>query len=363
MVIPVQKIILNLLKRVDLFLIPGLNLNLKIKYKWECILNTLFSHCSVGVIPEFRFFCCNQWSSLIQDGNAAIVNAFWIFYQLLNLRTRKNLCWREGTWTHGTLPCVGSRNQARKWSDLTAHVARSCQVRDPYRVQVVGAVLFPVRLLGRPLRLRLQEPLLQHQGLLNILLANSVERLIEPRYAITLTSPVTLDSTSKSINNSLPLWWQHVSHSYKTTSTSSSHSCYHSRSQEALAWGGGSGDGLARNESTIHAAAPSPAPGIHDACFTDAHAEWVCQFEVYDKKGSIGNSTHAHGGFTRRPHRYRTHTPTQIHMFHVRVLNTPLLATINVQHCTNYLHNTTGCCCTAYAKRTCVPSCRTTGFV
>lgn len=207
---------------------------------------------------------------------------------------------------------------------ILLHILQDFAKVVPYRVQVVGAVLFPVRLLCRPLRFRLQEPLLQHQCLLNILLANSVERLIEPRYAITLTSPVILDSTSKSVNNGLPLWWQHVSHTHKTTTTCSSHSgpCsrYHSRSKETLAWGGGSGDGLARNESTIHAAAPSPAPGIHDACLTDAHAEWVCQFEEYDKKGSIGNNSHAHGVFTRRPHRYRTHTPTQIHMFHVRVL-------------------------------------------
>jgi hypothetical protein len=233
-------------------------------------------------------------------------------------------------------------------------------------MQVVCAVLFPVRLLRRSLRLWLQEPLLQHQCLLNILLANSIERLIEPRNAISLTSPITLDSTSQSINNSLPLWWQHVSHSYNTTSTSSSHSrhcsCNHSRSQEALAWGGGSGDGLARYESTIYAAAPSPAPGIHDACFTDAHAEWVGQFEVYGKKGSIGNNTHAHGGFRLRPHRYRTHIPTQVLILHVRVLKISLLATINV-HYTSLHHNTTGCCCTAYAKRTCVPSCRTTGFM
>lgn len=134
-----------------------------------------------------------------------------------------------------------------------------------YRVQTARAVLL-VRLLRCPFRLRLQKPLFQHQCLLNVLLANPVERLIEPRYTVTLTSPITLDSTPKSVNNSLPLRWQDISHSSP------------SWSQEALAWG--SSDGLARNESTIHAAAPSPAAGIHVARFTDTHAQGVCQFEV-----------------------------------------------------------------------------------
>ena len=92
-----------------------------------------------------------------------------------------------------------------------------------------------------------------------------------------------------------------------------------------MAWGGGSGYGLARNESTIHAAAPSPAPVIHDARFTNTHAKWVCQFgwgvtvilkmnydslsSLSPKEWSIGENTI--GGtplegvvvlFTHRPH-------------------------------------------------------------
>jgi hypothetical protein len=61
-----------------------------------------------------------------------------------------------------------------------------------------------------------------------------------------------------------------------------------------LAWGGGSGDGLARNESTIHAAAPSPAPRIHDARFTNTHTDRVCQFEVYAKTRPAGNRAHCY---------------------------------------------------------------------
>ena len=76
-----------------------------------------------------------------------------------------------------------------------------------YRVQVVGIILLLVRFLRCSLRLRLQEPLLQHQCLLDILFTESIEGLVKPWNALALTSPVAFDSSSESINNGLPLGW------------------------------------------------------------------------------------------------------------------------------------------------------------
>lgn len=73
-------------------------------------------------------------------------------------------------------------------------------------------VLLLVRLLGLPLGLALEEALLQHQGVLYVLLAQSVETLIEPGDAVVLSAPVTLESSSQAVYDRLPLRGEYLTH-------------------------------------------------------------------------------------------------------------------------------------------------------
>jgi len=73
-------------------------------------------------------------------------------------------------------------------------------------------VLLLVRLLGLPLRLVLEEALLQHQSVLYILLAQSVEALIESRDAVDLPTSVAFDPASQTVHDRLPLRGDHLTH-------------------------------------------------------------------------------------------------------------------------------------------------------
>lgn len=72
--------------------------------------------------------------------------------------------------------------------------------------------LLLVRLLGLPLRLALEEALLQRYGVLYVLLAQSVEALIEPGDAVGLSAPIALDSPSQAVHDRLPLRGEHLTH-------------------------------------------------------------------------------------------------------------------------------------------------------
>lgn len=73
-------------------------------------------------------------------------------------------------------------------------------------------VLLLIRLLGLPLCLALEEALLQHLGVVCILLAQAVEALIEPGDAVGLSTPITLDSASQTVHDRLPLRGEHLTH-------------------------------------------------------------------------------------------------------------------------------------------------------
>lgn len=77
--------------------------------------------------------------------------------------------------------------------------------------------LLLVRLLGLPLRLALEEALLQHQGVLYVLLAQSVEALIESGDAIALPAPIILNSSSQAVDDRLPLRGEHLTHTGRLT--------------------------------------------------------------------------------------------------------------------------------------------------
>lgn len=72
--------------------------------------------------------------------------------------------------------------------------------------------LLLVRFLRLPFRLALQETLLQHQRVLNILLAEAVEALIESRYAVGLSAPIILDPSSQTIDDRLSLGGEYLTH-------------------------------------------------------------------------------------------------------------------------------------------------------
>lgn len=64
-----------------------------------------------------------------------------------------------------------------------------------YTGEANGFALLLVALLGLSLRLTLEKTLLQHQCILNILLALSGKTLIESWYAVSLPSTVTFNSS------------------------------------------------------------------------------------------------------------------------------------------------------------------------
>lgn len=73
-------------------------------------------------------------------------------------------------------------------------------------------VLFLVRLLDLPLRLALEEALLQHLSVLGVLLAQPVETLIEPGDAVRLSASVALDSASQTVHDRLSSRGEHLTH-------------------------------------------------------------------------------------------------------------------------------------------------------
>lgn len=72
--------------------------------------------------------------------------------------------------------------------------------------------LLLVRFLCLSFRLTLEETLFQHQCVLNILLAQTVETLIKSRYTIGLSTPITFDPTSQTIHNRLSLGGEYFTH-------------------------------------------------------------------------------------------------------------------------------------------------------
>ena len=72
--------------------------------------------------------------------------------------------------------------------------------------------LLLVRFLRLSFRLALEESLLQHQRVLNILLAQAVEALVESRYTISLSTPIAFDPTPETIHDRLSLGGEYLTH-------------------------------------------------------------------------------------------------------------------------------------------------------
>lgn len=88
-------------------------------------------------------------------------------------------------------------------------------MKETYHVNVGEAdriALLLVRFLGLPLRLALEEALLQRYSVLYVLLAQSVETLIEPGDAVGLPAPIAFDSSSQAVHDRLPLRGGHLTH-------------------------------------------------------------------------------------------------------------------------------------------------------
>ena len=75
-----------------------------------------------------------------------------------------------------------------------------------------GIVLLLVGLLGLLPGLGVEVPLLEHEGVLGVLLAEDVEGLVELGHEVGLPAPVVLDPTAQPIDHRLPLRRQHLAH-------------------------------------------------------------------------------------------------------------------------------------------------------